>query len=569
MLQTPPLHLCIILGKDSKGTFDSPNYKKNMEGNSLDVAIEKLRMAGYLLNAFTCEQMYRNGMGFRTFRFDEEYSKDTLSKVEKASVFRSQIKIHLIRSEKTVQELRHPDLAQQNKNAKNGGGLFGIAMDAIRKHGAPFTKDYAPIHAACIFIDTHWDTKLQLITGHAALGGGDNEIKLAIFGSHGLHSWPSTLEDVVPSCLDTTPIDTNQVANDCGECGTAWECLTVTAGAFMHEIGHLLGCPHQPFGIMLRDYVTLNRSFVTKEAHCSRTNRNGICPVTQQDECTWHRLDIVRFRYHPGFALPGDYPNLLLKGPSSKVAVTPVVNGLALTAASGIYLIEIHIDGKAQAWIEYLPRNAGGPGPQTEVLLSEKDIHERLPPQYKNTTKKISLHLLSIGGSTEIDNFTESINNSTVTGDFGLGKNQQITAFKSALAGGKPANKDPIASFDVSTIGAVRVYHGGALDGIQFYRRSRHSKFDNRDSVLFGKVKPHYTDITLDSNEIITGFNIRCGLWVDAIQIILSSGRVTPFYGGNGGGVVSLMVPRGYKLLGVYGNVGSWVDSIGIAYANY
>lgn len=36
--------------------------------------------------------------------------------------------------------------------------------------------------------------------------------------------------------------------------------------------------------------------------------------------------------------------------------------------------------------------------------------------------------------------------------------------------------------------------------------------------------------------EIISGFNIRSGFWIDAIQIITSNGRTSDMYGATGGG---------------------------------
>ncbi|KAI1039749.1 hypothetical protein LB505_004620 [Fusarium chuoi] len=73
---------------------------------------------------------------------------------------------------------------------------------------------------------------------------------------------------------------------------------------------------------MLRDYVVLNRTFVAREAYCTRTKSKGGLAL-QADECGWHRLDCLRFRAHPSFRLPNDPP----MSPDGSVQAFPVENG--------------------------------------------------------------------------------------------------------------------------------------------------------------------------------------------------------------------------------------------------
>jgi len=89
-----------------------------------------------------------------------------------------------------------------------------------------------------------------------------------------------------------TPTDTDYVANDCNESGSNWEAANIGIGAHLHEVGHLFGAPHQESGIMLRDYVTFNRTFTTREPYSTRTKSKGGL-VLMKDECTWHRLDVL------------------------------------------------------------------------------------------------------------------------------------------------------------------------------------------------------------------------------------------------------------------------------------
>lgn len=186
LTQNPPVHLCLILAKDSPLQFDSPREQKDREGgNGLELAIKKLRLGARLMQAYTNEQMLRNSMGNRTFPFVEEFTWDTLFE---RPAMRNTIKIHVVRSEKTVKEIQDPDIAQQNSKGKNTGALFGIAMDALKSYGGPFTNNEKPVQAACMFLDTHWDGKL--IRGHAALGGVTTALSSPFLGrtgfTHGL-----------------------------------------------------------------------------------------------------------------------------------------------------------------------------------------------------------------------------------------------------------------------------------------------------------------------------------------------------------------------------------------------
>lgn len=52
-LGAPPLQLVILLAKDSPATFDATPARIEKEGNGLDIAIQKYRMAAYLWQAFT------------------------------------------------------------------------------------------------------------------------------------------------------------------------------------------------------------------------------------------------------------------------------------------------------------------------------------------------------------------------------------------------------------------------------------------------------------------------------------------------------------------------------------
>ncbi|KAL8881755.1 MAG: hypothetical protein Q9198_001102, partial [Flavoplaca austrocitrina] len=494
---SPPIHLVILLGRDSPGTFDAVPERVRREGNDLDTALRKLRMAAYLWQAFTGEQMYRNGFGRRCFRFEEEWQPGTLTFRDRESgQMRSEAKIHIVRSEKTVRELRDLDLAQQYEKATRKGDLFSIAMEAIKGHFKP-TGDQKQ-YVSVLLLDAHWDTRSKTVTGHAALGGGSNDIQLAIFGSQALQSYPSCLEEVVPAFMDCTRTDTNYVANDCNESGSNWEAANIGIGAHLHEVGHLLGCPHQESGIMLRDYVTFNRTFTCREPYSTRTKSPGMGLTLPKDECGWHRLDTLRFRFHPCFRTPADS---MINGDES-VRVWPIENGKVIVTAPtgkslryrvricmdlmrglGIHFVEIFASGDdtCHSWIEYSNVDGLSNSPPRQVVLMEDDLLSRLAQDKKEKKLKLSIH--SIGqGSHTVDDFSQLKSKSSVV----KMPNGQMAFKSSQLGTSQQAGSRPeqvileSAVKQTKLLTSIRIYHGFALDGIEFF-------YEDSTSQLFGK----------------------------------------------------------------------------------
>lgn len=125
LINSPPLQLVILLGKDSPATFDAVPERQTRQGNDLNTAIMKFRMAAYLWQAFTGEQMFRNGFGRRCFRFEEEWQTGSLTYTDRErGIMRNEAKVHVIRSDRTVKELRDLDVAQQYEKATRKGDLY-------------------------------------------------------------------------------------------------------------------------------------------------------------------------------------------------------------------------------------------------------------------------------------------------------------------------------------------------------------------------------------------------------------------------------------------------------------
>ncbi|KAI8306847.1 putative zinc metalloproteinase [Colletotrichum sp. SAR11_59] len=230
LLQTPALHLAIMVAKDSPLLIDCPPSKYgrlSTAHSSLDAAVAKMRMAAYMWQAFTAEDMRMKGLSRRSFRLEEEFAADTtsqsfLSTDDSAPRMQSTAKVHIIRSSKTVAELRDADVAQQNDAARNRDKLFDYFLDALASHGAPFEESARPVVAGML-LDAHFSTAQNMILGHAALGCHNPEgVSLGMMGSHLAYSFPRFVEEVT-ECLRDTRVPGRTVGNDNGECATFWE----------------------------------------------------------------------------------------------------------------------------------------------------------------------------------------------------------------------------------------------------------------------------------------------------------------------------------------------------------
>ena len=288
-----------MIAKDSPLLIDCPPVKLGdspSTHSSLNAAIAKFRMTAYMWQALTAEDLRTKSLGRRSFRLEEESTTDTLSQRSlHSSTTASVPKIHLVRTEKTVAELR---------DAHNKENLHAIFTAALHAYGAPFTTQAHPVVAGLI-LDTHYDaTNTKLILAHAALGTHDPAgLSLGVFGSHLTYAWPRFLEEVPDCLLNDTPVG-DTVANDNGECGTLWQACAVGQGVFLREVGHAFAALGTK-GTMGREYL---HDWPKALLGCARTPGKGLGPVTPKTwhACEWDEVDALRLRVSRHFWMPGD-----------------------------------------------------------------------------------------------------------------------------------------------------------------------------------------------------------------------------------------------------------------------
>ena len=305
-----------------------------------------------------------------------------------------------------------------------------------------------------------------------------------------------------------------------------WPRLTILGlGAHLHEVGHVLGCPHQSKGIMLQDYGVFNRTFLTREPYSTRTKQPGLQPCLPEHECAWHRLDTLRFRSHPCFKLVTDAPINTEDG----VSVWAVDQGrLIVTAKSGISFIEIRPEGESfcETWIEYAESPEGYP---RQVVLTEADLRSRLPPELKK--RKLSLEIFSHGGGKYV---VQDVNQAVVK----VKMPKSLTGYMGPKFGhsSQPGTQHqdiflPHIFDQKKLLLAVKVHYGFALDGLEFI-------YEDGSSCIFGKSGGKESTFNLDTRkgEILSGFFVRAGVWVDGIEILTTLGRRSGFFGNAAGG---------------------------------
>lgn len=304
-----------MIAKDSPLLIDCPPIKRggiSSAHSDLDAAIKKFRMSAYMWQALTAEDMRSKGLGRRSFRLEEEWASETLSReflqvTSTASQMRSTAKVHLIRSEKTVGELRDAQIAQQNRRGRRRDDLHKYFTAALKSHGGVFDSSARPVVAGLI-LDSTYSTEQDLVLAHAALGScNTNGISLGMFGSHLTYSWPRFMEEVPSSLLDTvSPGDT--VCNDNGECGTMWEACSIGQGAFLHEVGHAFGLDHTT-GIMARGYAQdWPKNFLARTGFCamSKTDGSTVVPDETPNNACWDLSDALHLKSVSHFRLPKD-----------------------------------------------------------------------------------------------------------------------------------------------------------------------------------------------------------------------------------------------------------------------
>ncbi|KAI9091272.1 putative peptidase family-domain-containing protein [Phlyctochytrium arcticum] len=593
LLDNPPLRLVIMVANDSDFEFDVPVSQAGIDFRK--EAFRRFRMSAYMWQAFTAEQMWRSGFGRRTFRLDESLLPDTLSDADVEDE-RNTAQIYVARIPLTKKQLRSvgiprvpkdkppptststtqpptstqipndptscSDQIEDNDNDEDSNcgyhDFFSVFMDALQDFSAPFDS---PCFVAGLIMDSHWDPEVNSIRAHTALGGGAGHRRLGIFGSHLMHGWPGSIEDMDRCLLDTTPIDPARLANDNGETGIAYKAFCIGSGAFLHEVGHALTCTHSGSGIMARGFNDFNRPFMSLERRPGSELR-GITPE-QEAGAHWHPVDMVRFRIHPCLRLPTDTDDSHRTTPGAP-AIYATRDGISVHGSAGIALVEWEVEHKGLVeWTSFVQED--GVTPPRDLLISPpKTVQDQL----ENTSRKLAVQVTCYNQeSNRIDDFMAYCRDA----HFSLPGFPDV--YKSAYVGEARSAGDRhhfsllLGSGATPHLDSLIIYSDG------LYIHGVSANFSDGTGQSFGSQDAPAHILQINPSESISRIMGRAGWWLDGLEIFVMNDRTRQerslgWVGGQGGeSRFELQAPKGYRVVGMVGENGDLLDRLAILYA--
>ncbi|CAZ82654.1 unnamed protein product [Tuber melanosporum] len=541
----PPLHLAILLAKDSPGEFECHGDLKLRGGNDVRMAKKKLRMAAYEITSPV--KLVGFLISRRCFRLEEEWVADSLSSRDDG-VMRSVAKVHILRTQKTVGGNNSWLYIQRREASRDVRGIWDIASEAVEDYFgeiAPVTKR----HVAVLILDAKGDLRFGDLMNRSAFSNG-----MGLCGSRSLYALPSCLEEVVSAFSDCSRPGDAIENSDSSESGSSWEIAT----SVMKNMVEAFISPQPP--TQPRDLQHINRTFLMKEPYSFRTKSPGLRFCVPKNESNWPRVDCLRFRYHPCFRIPTDpVPPALPDNPQ----VYAVESGIVAGAQSGIVLVEIYTDGVYRGHREFTNK------PEREVLLLEHDLRWSLPDGHRTVPLKLKIY--SAGqGKTVVEDFS-TVKSSKVQLPNGYG-----VAFRSSSLGGPKAEGSRPQQLILHTVTpgrvltSIRVFHNSALGGLEFMYEDSSTQLFGRRGSSESQEKVEVSDFPLDTRkgESLLGFCVRSGAQVEGIEILTSFGRRSPMFGNPHGGGASntLIPPRGRSIAGVSGSYAQCVDGFSILY---
>ncbi|MCJ1308725.1 hypothetical protein MMC25_002379 [Agyrium rufum] len=311
--QIPPLHLAILIAKDSPLLIDCPPHHgagiASAHGD-LNAAVAKFRMTALMMQALLAEDMRAEGLGRRSFRLEEEWVRDTLTRdALRSESLASTVKVHIVRTEATVAEIRSHELdskdsdeSQIDKEEK----LYGIFLKALENYGGPFVPKTNPLVAGLV-LDTHYSTEKHEVLGDSSdVWHDQSNIKLAMIGSQLTYAWPRFLEEI-PSCLLDRRSPGNSVFTKDGKCKSMGLACATGQHELLHALGHALGAYHTcqaENDTMPEDWA---RNFVAKQSDSGKETEDF---VVIDEESKYGKYfdnkDLMYLHLAPHFRLPGE-----------------------------------------------------------------------------------------------------------------------------------------------------------------------------------------------------------------------------------------------------------------------
>lgn len=149
---------------------------------------------------------------------------------------------------------------------------------------------------------------------------------------------------------------------------------------------------------------------------------------------------------------------------------------------------------------------------------------------------------------------------------FGYGKQLERltdTVSRSLAVGGNGGNPFDDLSDNGALLGkiaSITVRHGTAIDNITV-------QYKEGPRLAHGGGGGNAAEFVLEDNEWLTEIRGRSGTSLDAVQFVLSSGRMSPIYGGTSGTPFQFR-KNGCAIVSLFGRCGSSIDQLGVCYSD-
>ncbi|KAJ7378717.1 hypothetical protein OS493_021299 [Desmophyllum pertusum] len=482
---------------DSDGSFDAPVDVPC----DVDSAVKRLAFNARLLQTFTAESLYQHGLGHKTFRIEED---ETCSP-----------KVHIFTSKLMTCEAL---------------GMTGDQLYDTFSKELKCSSLYDPVCKFWTFMScTHYDPpppdqlneKLvtKYIKAHTALGGGH----LALFGTGGLHTWASSIDELVPCFTDSRVIDKLELFDDSGGRGTYWANYATGLGASIHELGHCFDLAHTPKGIMGRGFDDMNHVFT----------------MWRQPPSPGKNIAVIE---------------------ESAVDITEEQSADKTVAA--VQLLTTGNPGAA-GLVPTLSVNCGTSSPSSgNSSLAAPNEWSHGAHWYRSSAVLLRYHKWLSSSDDEIT-FNKPMVHwcSTVCGPVG---NCGGCHLKNQLS----FNSVKWLESQGAALGGFIIHTGEYVNCIQMIGNQEQLETGECQDVL---SEPQGTDgmgkrytFTIDtSDEYIMAVDVRAGGWIDAIRLHTNH-KSSIWMGGSGGDECNLRPPPGRKILGLVGTSGELVGSLGV-----